>query len=59
VPEDLMGRRGVKALLGRREQFGEILFQSDDDVESPIAGVMQEGSAGEFPVGDHLGARRR
>ncbi len=31
-----------------------MILQAGDDVEFPIAGVMPEGSAREFPVGDHV-----
>ena len=52
--EDLLGRLATQPFLGGRESFGEMVLQADDDGESQIVGVVQEGSAGEFPLGHPL-----
>ena len=54
LAEDLMGRLAEKPLLGGREQFGGIVFQTGDDEESQIADVVQEGGSGEFSIDDHV-----
>jgi hypothetical protein len=54
LAENLMRRLVKKPFLGRREQFREIIPQANDDVESLIVGVVHEGSAGEFPIGDYV-----
>jgi len=49
-----MGRLGEKPFLGGGEQFGEIVLEAGDDVESQIPHVVQKGGGGVVSVSDYV-----
>jgi hypothetical protein len=54
VPKNLVGSLGGKPFLGGGEQFREIALEPHHGVESPLARLMQKGSAGEFSIRHHI-----
>jgi hypothetical protein len=44
----------MEPFLGGREQLRQIVLQASDDVQSQIVSIVEEGSAGEFPIHDHI-----
>jgi hypothetical protein len=49
----------TKPLLGRRQQFGEIVCQPGGDGEAPVSRLVQEGGGGEVSIDDHVVGKAR